>query len=86
MISCRRASELMEDDLEGSLSWSQKSQLRLHTLLCSMCRHYQQQIQRLRKFFRGSAWEEQLPPLSPQARLTISQRIRQELGAGGGGV
>ena len=84
MISCRRASELTEDELEGRLSWSQKTQLRLHLLLCAMCRQYLEQVRRLRSFFRGSAWEEQLPPLTSQARLKISQRISQELGSGGG--
>lgn len=79
MISCRRASEWTEDELEGRLGWGQRLQLQLHRFLCPMCRVYQRQVLKLRAFFRGQAWEEQLPVLSAQARENIARRVSLEL-------
>ena len=83
MMSCRRASECTEDELEGRLSWAQRLNLKLHRFLCPMCRAYHRQVLKLRSFFRGQTWEEQLPGLSPQARENIARRLTHELSTRG---
>lgn len=79
MISCRQASQLVEQDLERPLNLLERFQLRLHLTLCGMCRAYRRQVRRLRAFFRGEEWLEQLPPLPDEARDRIRARLQQQL-------
>jgi len=37
MLSCKKATMLMEQDSEGKLSGWQKMQLRFHTFMCKNC-------------------------------------------------
>jgi len=43
LLSCLRATELIEKQFIGKLSWIQKLQLRLHTSACQICSHYEEQ-------------------------------------------
>ncbi len=41
MLSCRKATELMEKELHFKLSFIEKIQLRMHTSMCHACSAYQ---------------------------------------------
>lgn len=43
MISCKKAGQLIEKKNEGQLSLKESIQLRLHTLMCGLCRLYEEQ-------------------------------------------
>jgi len=43
MLSCLHATELIEKQFVGRLSWIQKLQLRIHTRACQICNNYQEQ-------------------------------------------
>lgn len=41
MLSCRKATELMEKELHFKLTFIEKIQLRMHTSMCNACNAYQ---------------------------------------------
>ena len=43
MLSCKKASGLIEKKLHFSLSSVERVQLKMHTSMCEMCRSYQNQ-------------------------------------------
>lgn len=43
MLSCRRATELMEKELHFKLNTIEKIQLHLHTRMCDACKLYEKQ-------------------------------------------
>ncbi|SHF09995.1 hypothetical protein [Pedobacter caeni] len=43
LLSCKKATELIEKKSLFGLSWIEKTQLRLHTNVCDGCTIYQQQ-------------------------------------------
>lgn len=43
MLSCRKATELMEKRLQFKLNTVEKAQLYLHTSMCEVCKTYQDQ-------------------------------------------
>lgn len=47
MLSCRKASELIEKRLIFRLSMKEKIQLKMHTSVCEACSHYQKQSEKL---------------------------------------
>ena len=47
MISCKRATELVEIQFEKKLSFKQQFQLKLHLILCKVCDIYANQSQKL---------------------------------------
>lgn len=49
MQSCKKATELMELREEGKLGTFKLIGLRLHTMMCSACRQYEQQRELLAK-------------------------------------
>lgn len=47
MISCKRATELVEIQFEKKLSFKQRFQLKLHLILCKVCDIYANQSTKL---------------------------------------
>lgn len=43
MLSCKRATELIEKKSILGLSWRENVQLKVHTKMCDACSHYQKQ-------------------------------------------
>lgn len=43
MLSCKRATELIEKKSILGLSWKENVQLKVHTKMCDACSHYQKQ-------------------------------------------
>jgi hypothetical protein len=52
MISCKEATELVSRSLDSPLDWRQRLGLRLHLLVCSLCREFRRQLLFLREALR----------------------------------
>ncbi len=52
MISCKRATELLSQQMDQKLSLWQRFVLRFHLLMCSACRQFGVQMDELRVFSR----------------------------------
>jgi len=55
MLSCREATRLFSESQERPLTLREKTALRLHTAMCSGCRHCKQHMDALRKAARAFA-------------------------------
>ncbi|MDX8395315.1 MAG: hypothetical protein R8K22_02765 [Mariprofundaceae bacterium] len=75
---CKHASKLTSDTFERPLSWKESISLRIHLMMCRMCREDTQNIQLLSRLFQiirsdqNTTSELQLPKES-------HERIRQHL-------
>ncbi len=49
MLSCKEATQLMSQKMDGKLSAMNRLSLELHLLLCNGCRNFDGQIQFIRK-------------------------------------
>lgn len=54
MLSCRKASELIEKKLLVGLSRKEKVQLFLHTSMCEYCTRYEKQSRKLNEILKTS--------------------------------
>lgn len=43
MLSCKKATELVEKNSVVGLSWNENMQLKMHTMMCSACKKYESQ-------------------------------------------
>ncbi len=53
IISCKRASQLISKSLDQHLSFSERLKLRLHLLICDVCKRFKQQLYMLRLAIKG---------------------------------
>jgi predicted anti-sigma-YlaC factor YlaD len=44
MLRCRDVAELMSDYLDGTVGWRRRLSIRLHLMMCGMCRRYMRQM------------------------------------------
>lgn len=71
MISCRKATRLMSDQQERTLSNFERLSLNLHTAMCSACRHFGKQMTLLKTLSQhyvkgaGQAGIDTSPPEKP---------------------
>ena len=55
MLSCHQATRLASDAQERPLTFNEKVSLKIHTMMCSGCRNFENSINTLRKAMRGFA-------------------------------
>lgn len=55
MMNCQKATRLMSDAQEASLSLKERASLRLHLMMCSGCRNFSKQMGALRDIARTYA-------------------------------
>jgi hypothetical protein len=55
MLNCEQATRLLSESQERPLSVSERAVLRVHTLICSGCRHFGDQLGFLRQAMKGFA-------------------------------
>ena len=67
MLKCRDVSELATDYMERALPWRQWLGVRLHLLLCDMCRAYIDQLRKTAALLRGRVLSD--PPAEVEERL-----------------
>jgi hypothetical protein len=72
VLKCRDVSELATDYMERALPWRQWLGVRLHLLLCDMCRAYIDQLRKTAALLRGRPLAE--PPADIEERLNWERR------------
>jgi hypothetical protein len=53
MLNCKQASELLSQQLDRKLSWSERLSLRLHLLVCDGCTNFSKHMTALRAACRN---------------------------------
>ncbi len=76
MLSCRDLTEHATDYMEGALPVRTRLAVRLHLILCAMCRAYLLQLRRTSALLRGRA----LPAPPPEVEGRIVARAKREPG------
>ncbi len=79
MLSCKQVSELVSESHDRHLSRGERLRVRLHLMLCKLCRRYQRQIRFIEHIGRRLAGEETplIKPLDEAARERIRQKLEQ---------
>ncbi|MBU2039604.1 MAG: hypothetical protein COB09_05225 [Thalassobium sp.] len=54
MMNCQQATRLMSEAQERPLSLKEQAELKVHTLICSGCRRFGEQMHLLRRFTKAS--------------------------------
>lgn len=79
MLSCKKATELVEKRTVAGLSPVEAVQMRLHMGACEVCRHYEHQSAVLDKAVAQLARQQQeSPALDEQQKALIISRIEAE--------
>lgn len=73
MLSCRKATELIEKKAHFRLNILEKIQLRLHTSMCQACHHYENQDQQI-----NSLLKEELGSVDKQEKVA-QQKMPEDL-------
>ncbi|MGA7982415.1 MAG: zf-HC2 domain-containing protein [Chromatiaceae bacterium] len=53
MLNCKEATQLMSQELDRTLTWRERTALRLHVLMCSGCSNFRRQMAFLRTALRS---------------------------------
>jgi hypothetical protein len=88
MLTCKEAAKLISEGRDHPLSLGQRLGLRLHLLMCTLCRGYQQNLEALGRIFAraGDAVLASLPlgkgenedlVLSSTAKRRIKEKLNQ---------
>lgn len=75
MLSCKKATELVERKHENKLSFKEGFQLNLHLLMCKTCNAYEKQSKLLNKalgqFFKNKD--------EPEKKLIINEQLKEKI-------
>lgn len=74
-LSCRESSRLLSDELDRTLSRTERIALRLHLVLCYRCRRFRRSLRVLRGVVRRMT-QQCLSGEGPSAALTPDERAR----------
>ncbi|HFD12858.1 MAG TPA: zf-HC2 domain-containing protein [Crenotrichaceae bacterium] len=83
MLTCKEASYLISKKLDDHLTWRDRIALRLHLMMCKLCRGYASDVSKLHVLMRDSGEEARalLPDsikLSEQSRERITQALSKQ--------
>jgi hypothetical protein len=73
-FSCKRATERVSAAMDRRLSPGERFLLRVHLLICGMCRTYRRQLWLLRRLLR-----DQPDPSRDASETTLSARARERI-------
>lgn len=80
MLTCKDVSKLVSESLEHELPFRQQIGMRIHLMMCSLCRKYKRQTLLLRELFRRMArFEEGQPDSRQHLPEATRERIKQTL-------
>lgn len=82
MLSCREISALASESLDREMRFRERIGMRLHLMLCSVCRRYVKQIRFLStasRVLKDKVLEDTQPRLNDAARQRIEKRLTEEL-------
>ena len=78
MLSCKEASRLISQSLDRRLSWKERFNLRLHLLICDVCKRFSYQLDLMRQAIRQMTSQAELDEqikLPEDAKSRIAQAI-----------
>lgn len=61
MLNCREATRLLSESLDRPLTLNERMMLKLHLMMCSGCRNFDQQMGSIRQITRLYVQGKQLP-------------------------
>ena len=79
MFNCREVSGKVSRSMDAPLSVGERVAVRMHLLMCAICRRYKNQLLMMRRMFRGLSADD--PSGEPLFRLDASAkwRLRQTI-------
>ena len=82
MMSCARAGQLLEGQINQDLSWTGLLELRAHLAICSLCRTYRRQALQIRRLLRAPEQPDPSLKMPEVVKARIARRIAEatELG------
>ncbi len=85
MLSCKDTTELLSRAQDERLSFTERMGVRIHLLMCHLCRGYEKQLRFIRKatesLAQGSSHDDEAATsLSPEARERVKDALRQNQG------
>jgi hypothetical protein len=80
MLSCKEATRILSEGLDRKLPLHRRLAVRLHVILCALCRTYSRQLRALDGLIR-SRFQDGPPPRSEPARPALSPEARERLKA-----
>ena len=72
MLSCKKASELIDRKFIFGLNWKENIQLKLHTKMCNACTNYQKQSKAIDGILENYVQDEEAIPLLENKQLKES--------------
>lgn len=78
MLTCKEVSKLVSESLDRQLPAHQRIAVRLHLMMCSLCRAYEKQTLQLKSILRTYARRSPLEHLSEEASQRIKKAIKNE--------
>lgn len=81
MLSCRKATELIEKNAHFQLSPLEKAQLKLHTSMCKACHNYEKQDRQINHLLEEKLRSSNTPDKVPYQELPsgIKLKILEEI-------
>ena len=77
---CREVVRWASQDLDGVLTWHQRVRMRIHFLICKLCKRYQQQLAALRAVLRSDPERllgDGAQKLSPEAKQHMKEALKK---------
>jgi len=79
MLSCKQVSELVSQSLDRQLSLRERLGVRLHLMMCGMCRRYRKQLAFIAKASRQLLGRSSsTSALPPEARERIEEALEKQ--------
>ncbi len=78
MLSCKEVSELVSQSLDRQLSLRERLGVRVHLMMCRMCRRYRRQITFISKATRQLLGRRSPTTLPPEARERIEEALKRQ--------
>lgn len=80
MLSCKEVSKLVSDSLEEQLPFRKRIGVRMHLMMCTMCRAYRKQLLLLRQILSGyNRWLEERGSEQDRLPSEAAHRIKNTL-------
>ena len=83
-MTCRRAAELISEELDAGLPLHRRAGLGFHALVCGACRRYRRQVgaveEAVAEFFATAKSAPAAAPLPPAAKEHLKAVINERLG------
>lgn len=76
MLTCKEASALATKAMDGKLTFRERVGLRLHIMMCGLCRRYVRDTKRLREAIRNAG--PLVSPMMPES-FRLSERSRERI-------